>query len=119
MDPAEAGVAGTGWDNVGLERVAGEAPTGPAPFPPFTLEAGECVAVHEGDDQTSNGQYHLYAGDRTAFNASWNPGLDGACLLRNAAQTPIDFVRWRDANGLDNGTPTPARLSYAGLLDTP
>jgi hypothetical protein len=119
MNTSDVAVDITGWQLEVFANGTTQDPTRIYTFPPFTLQAGEAVAVHEGDDQTFNGQYHLYAGDRQTFNASWNPGLDGAVLLRNVAQTPIDFVRWRDANGLDNGTPTPAGLSWNGLLDSP
>jgi len=89
-------------------------------FPPFTLGAGEVVVVHEaGTPIVDDGPVHLYAGDQQNFNASWNSGLDGACLLRDAANTPVDFVRWRDAGGEDNHTAVPAGLTYTGLLDTP
>ena len=50
-----------------------------------TLASGEAIALHEDKDALSNGTYHVYGGDRTAFNASWNPGIDGACVVRNAA----------------------------------
>lgn len=88
-------------------------------FPAFTLQSGETVAVHEGGDATMDGQYHLYAGDQQVFNAAWNNGIDGACLLRNASNTPVDFVRWRDALGVENETPVPAGLTFSGSLDTP
>ncbi|MEP7028619.1 MAG: lamin tail domain-containing protein, partial [Candidatus Eisenbacteria bacterium] len=119
MNTGDVAVDLTGWQIEVFANGTTQDPTRVYTFPPFTLEAGECVAVHEGNDATSNGRYHLYSGDRTAFNASWNPGLDGACYLRDAAQTPVDFVRWRDSNGIDNGTPTPAGLAYNGLLDSP
>jgi len=89
-------------------------------FPSFTLQPGAVVAVHEGGTQIlDDGQVHLYAGDQTVFNASWNNGLDGACLLLDAELTPVDFVRWRDANGVNNTTPVPAGLTFTGILDTP
>ncbi len=110
----------TGWRiEVFANSVAPEESLNVYVFPPFTLEAGEVVAVHEGGDATQDGRYHLYAGNQQVFNAAWNNGLDGACLLRDASGTPVDFVRWRDANGVDNATPTPAGLSYTGFLDTP
>jgi hypothetical protein len=89
-------------------------------FPPFTLNPGEVVAVYERGDQLNNGTYHLYAGDTpVSFNASWNWGLDGACVIRNATGTAIDFVRWKDADGVENTTPTPAGLSWTGSLPSP
>ena len=89
-------------------------------FPTFTLNPGEVVVVHEaGTPLVDDGPVHLYAGDQQNFNASWNNGLDGACLLRDAANTPIDFVKWRSATGANNNTPVPAPLAYTGLLDTP
>jgi hypothetical protein len=119
MNTSDVAVDLTGWQIEVFANGTQQDPTRIYTFPAFTLDAGECVALHEGQDATSNGRYHLYGGDRTAFNASWNPGLDGACVLRNASATPVDFVRWRDANGVDNSTPTPAGLSWSGLLDSP
>ncbi len=89
-------------------------------FPTFTLGPGEVVVVHEGGTPlVADGPVHLYAGDQQNFNAAWNNGLDGACLLRDATNTPVDFVKWRDANGVNNNTSVPAPLAYTGLLDTP
>ncbi len=119
MNTGEAAVDLTGWQIEVFANGTTQDPTRVYSFPTFTLDAGECVAVHEGADATSNGRYHLYAGNRAAFNASWNPGLDGACLLRDPSRAPVDFVRWRGSNGVDNGTPTPAGLAYSGLLDSP
>ncbi len=119
MNTSDVAVDLTSWQFEVFANGTTQGPTRIYTFPPFTLQAGECVAVHEGLNQASNGQYHLYGGDRQTFNASWNPGLDGAIILRNASQAPIDFVRWRDANGVDNGTATPAGLSYGGTLDSP
>jgi hypothetical protein len=89
-------------------------------FPQFTLDPGEAVAVFERGDPLNNGAYHLYAGGTVpnSFNMSWNYGLDGAVVLRNATNEAVDFVRWRDANGVDNTTPTPAGTSFTGLLDS-
>ncbi len=119
MNTSDEAVDLTGWQIEVYANGTQQDPTRIYTFPPFVLEAGECVALHEGDDATFNGSRHLYGGDRTVFNASWNPGLDGACVLRNASQTAIDFARWRDANGVENTTPTPAGLSFAGSLPTP
>jgi hypothetical protein len=88
-------------------------------FLPFTLDPGEVVALHEAGSPTQNGRYHVYAGDRQAFNMSWNHGVDGAVVLRNAAGTAIDFVKWRDANGVANTTPVPAGVAFTGTLDSP
>lgn len=89
-------------------------------FPAFTLQPGAVVAVHEGGDPVvDDGEVHLYAGNQQVFNAAWNNGLDGACLLSDDAGNPVDFVRWRDAQGVDNDTPVPAGLGWSGLLDTP
>ena len=92
-------------------------------FAPMTLNPGETVALHEGGSPTANGRHHVYGGDRTVFNASWNAGIDGAVVLRDASATPVDFVRWRgvDDNGVpyENATPAPAGLSFTGSLDTP
>lgn len=110
----------TGWKiEVFANGLAPEESLNVYVFPPFTLQPGEVVAVHEAGDATMNGQYHLYAGDQQVFNASWNNGLDGACLLRDANSAAIDFVKWRDANGVNNNTLVPAGLSYTGQLDTP
>lgn len=114
-----APVALTGWQLEVYANGITNDPTRIYTFPPFTLDPGEVVALHEGGSQTSNGRYHLYAGDRQAFNASWNHGVDGAVVLRNATSTAVDFVRWRDANGVDNTTPVPAGLTYTGTLDAP
>ncbi|MEO5616557.1 MAG: lamin tail domain-containing protein [Candidatus Eisenbacteria bacterium] len=89
-------------------------------FPTFTLNPGEVVVVHEaGTPIVDDGPVHLFAGNQQNFNAAWNSGLDGACLLRDAANTPVDFVKWRDAGGENNHTAVPAGLTYTGLLDTP
>ncbi len=113
----------TGWQFEVYANGITNDPTRIYTFPVFSLNPGEVVAVHEGGSQTANGRYHLYAGDRTVFNASWNPGIDGAVVLRNLGGTPVDFVKWRgiDANGdpYDNTTPVPAGLSFTGNLDTP
>ncbi len=109
----------TGWQLEVYANGITNDPTRIYTYPPFTLDPGEVVALHEGGSQTDNGRYHLYAGDRQAFNASWNHGVDGAVVLRNALGTPVDFVRWRDANGIDNTTPVPAGLAFNGTLDTP
>jgi len=119
FNTSDAPVQLAGWQVEVFANGTTQDPTRLYTFPPFTLQPGEAVAVHEGDDATFNGTYHLYSGDRTVFNASWNPGLDGACLLRDASQTVVDFVRWRDANGVDNGTATPAGTAWSGLLDSP
>jgi len=89
-------------------------------FPPFTLGSGEVVVVHEGGTPVvDDGPVHLYAGNQQNFNASWNNGLDGACLLRDASNAPVDFVKWRSASGANNNTAVPPPLTYTGLLDTP
>src|SRR5207249_5593969 len=78
-------------------------------FTSFTLNPGDAVAVYERGDETQNGQHHLYAGTAPeAFNASWNAGLDGACVLRDASSQAVDFVKWRAASGMDNNTPVPS-----------
>jgi len=86
---------------------------------PRTLGPGETVTLHEAGDPLADGLYHVYGGDRAVFNASWNPGVDGAALLRDDAGTPIDFVKWRDADGVNNRTPVPAGLSFSGTLNSP
>ncbi len=109
----------TGWQiEVYVNGVTND-PTRVYTFSPFTLDAGEAVAVHEGGSPEQSGRYHRYAGDRTVFNASWDHGLDGACVLRDQNGTAVDFVRWWDANGVDNATPVPPGLSFTGSLDSP
>ena len=90
-------------------------------FANFTLNSGDAVAVYERGDDTQNGQHHLYAGTTNpqAFNASWNAGVDGACVLRNASAQAVDFVKWRDAQGADNSTPVPAGTAFTGSLNSP
>src|SRR6185436_20131953 len=89
-------------------------------FPSFTLQPGAVCAVHEaGTPIVDDGTVHLYAGDQQVFNAAWNNGVDGACLLTDAAGTAIDFVKWRDQNGVENATPVPSGLAFTGSLDTP
>lgn len=109
----------TGWQIEVFANGTTQDPTRVYTFPPFTLDGGEVVAVHEGGSQTANGRHHLYAGDQQAFNASWNNGLDGACLLRLPNGTAVDFVRWRDANGVNSTAPVPAGTVFTGTLDTP
>src|SRR6185436_4127976 len=89
-------------------------------FPSFTLQPGAVCAVHEaGTPIVDDGTVHLYAGDQQVFNAAWNNGVDGACLLTDAAGTATDFVKWRDQNGVENATPVPSGLAFTGSLDTP
>jgi len=89
-------------------------------FTPLTLDPGDAVALYERGDETLNGRHHLYAGTTNpqAWNASWNAGLDGAVVLRDAAGNAVDFVKWRGANG-DNVTPVPAGTAFTGTLDAP
>lgn len=119
MNTGDAAVELEGWQLEVYANGTQQDPTRIYTFLPLTLEPGETVALHEGDDPTLNGTRHVYGGDRTVFNASWNPGLDGACVLRNPTQTAVDFVRWKDANGVDNSTPTPAGLAFTGSLASP
>jgi hypothetical protein len=120
MNQGEASVDLTGWQIEVYANGTQQDPTRIYTFLPGTaLAAGETIALHEDKDATSNGTYHVYGGDRTVFNASWNPGIDGAVVVRNATQQAVDFVRWRDANGVDNTTPAPAGTAWSGLLDTP
>jgi len=109
----------TGWQCEVYANGIMNDPTRVYTFPPFTLDSGEAVAVHEGGSVQQNGRYHLYAGDRNAFNASWNHGIDGAIVLRNAGGTAVDFVKWPDANGVQNTTPVPAGVSFTGTLPVP
>ncbi len=121
LNPTPGSVDLTGWQiEVYVNGTTNDA-TRVYTFPPFTLGPGEVVAVHEGGDVTLNGRTHLYGGSaqgNNAFNISWNQGLDGACVLRRPDGTAVDFVKWRDANGVDNTTPVPAGLAYSGALDT-
>ena len=119
MNTGDAAVDLDGWQIEVYANGTQQDPTRIYTFLPLTLDPGETVALHEGDDQTMNGTRHVYGGDRTTFNASWNPGLDGACVLRDPSQTAVDFVRWKDAQGVDNGTPTPAGLAFTGSLASP
>jgi hypothetical protein len=119
MNTSDEAVDLTGWQIEVYANGTQQDPTRIYTFLPLTLEPGETVALHEGEDQTFNGHHHVYGGDRQTFNASWNPGLDGACVLRNPSQVAVDFVRWRDANGVENATPVPAGLAFAGSLDSP
>ena len=109
----------TGWQLEVFANGTTQDPTRVYTFSAFTLLSGEFVVVHEGGSQVDNGQRHLYAGDQRAFNASWNNGLDGACLLRTSSGTAIDFVRWRDVNGVESSAPVPAGLTFTGVLDSP
>jgi hypothetical protein len=120
LNRGEAAVDLTGWQIEVYANGTQQDPTRLYTFlPGTTLASGEAIALHEDKDALSNGTYHVYGGDRTVFNASWNPGLDGACVVRNASAQAVDFVRWRDAAGVDNGTPAPAGAAWTGLLDTP
>jgi len=86
-----------------------------------TVAPGDAVALYERGDDSLNGQYHLYAGTTNpeAWNASWNAGLDGACVLRDASGNAVDFVKWRDAQGNDNNTPVPSGTAFNGVLVAP
>lgn len=108
-----------GWQIEVYANGTTQDPTRIYTFTPRMLNPGETVTLHEGGDALNNGPYHVYGGDRTVFNASWNSGLDGAVALRNASAVAVDFVKWRDANGVDNATPPPAGAPWSGLLDTP
>ena len=89
-------------------------------FPAFTLQPGAVVAVHEkGTPAVDDGPVHLYAGDQQVFNAAWNHDVDGACVLLDAAGTPVDFVRWRDDLGTESSTPVPPGLAWSGSVDMP
>jgi hypothetical protein len=116
---SQAPVDLTGWQLEVFANGTTQDPTRIYTFPAFTLQSGDVVAVHEGGSQVDNGQRHLYAGDQQAFNASWNNGIDGACLLRNLQGTAIDFVRWRDANGVPSSAAVPAGTTFTGVLDSP
>src|SRR5262249_55082824 len=112
-----AAVDMTGWQI--QVYVNNDTQQGPAPIYTFrasTANPGDAVAVYERGDDTQDGQYHLYAGTTNpeAFNASWNAGLDGACVLRNASMQAVDFVKWRDAQGNPNTTPVPAGTAFTG-----
>lgn len=110
----------TGWQiEVYQNDMAPGGPPSIYTFTPRTLGPGETVTLHEAGLPVDNGTYHVYAGDQQTFNAPWNNGLDGAVVLRNAIQQPIDFVKWRAADGTQNNTPVPAGVSFSGDLDTP
>lgn len=109
----------TGWQIEVYANGTTQDPTRIYTFAPRMLNPGETVTLHEGGLPVDNGPYHVYGGDRTVFNASWNAGVDGAVVLRNSSATAVDFVRWRDANGVDNTTPGPAGAPWNGVLDTP
>ena len=119
MNTGDAPVDLTGWQLEVYANGTQQDPTRLYTFLPLTLDPGETVALHEGDDQTMNGTRHVYGGDRTTFNASWNPGIDGACVLRNPSQVAVDFVRWKDAAGNENTTPTPTGLAFTGSIPSP
>lgn len=116
---SEAAVDLTGWQLEVYANGTTQDPTRIYTFPPFTLPPGDVVVVHEAGSQLDNGQRHLYAGDQQAFNASWNNGIDGACLLRDLLGNPIDFVRWRDASGVPSSAAVPAGTAFTGVLDSP
>ncbi|HKQ56823.1 MAG TPA: lamin tail domain-containing protein [Candidatus Eisenbacteria bacterium] len=109
----------TGWQIEVYANGTTQDPTRLYTFAPRMLNAGETVTLHEGGLPIDNGPYHVYGGDRQVFNASWNAGVDGAVAVRNQLGTAVDFVRWRDANGVDNTTPAPAGAPWTGALDTP
>ena len=109
----------TGWQIEVYANGTTQDPTRLYTFAPRMLNAGETVTLHEGGLPVDNGAYHVYGGDRTVFNASWNAGVDGAVVVRNSLGTAVDFVRWRDAGGVDNATPAPPGAPWSGMLDTP
>lgn len=122
QNPTAAPVDLTGWQIEVYVNGTTNDPTRVFTFPAFTLAPGEVVAVHEGGDPLANGRYHLYGGSTPAqnvFNISWGNGLDGACVLRNAASAAVDFVKWRATDGTANTTPVPSGTAFAGLLDSP
>ena len=83
MNTGDAAVDLTAWQLEVYANGTQQDPTRIYTFLPGTsLAPGETIALHEDKDALSNGTYHVYGGDRTVFNASWNPGLDGACVLR-------------------------------------
>lgn len=109
----------TGWQIEVYANGTTQDPTRLYTFAPRTLNAGETVTLREGGLPVNNGPYHVYGGERTVFNASWNHGVDGAVVLRDDGGQAVDFVRWRDASGVDNGTPAPPGAPWSGTLDTP
>ncbi|NNF06162.1 MAG: hypothetical protein HKN21_05325, partial [Candidatus Eisenbacteria bacterium] len=89
-------------------------------FPAFTLQPGEVVAVLERGDVLENGASRLYAGDTpVSFNMSWVWGVNGAAVVRDAANNPVDFVSWADADGTPNSEPVPAGTAFTGSLIAP
>ena len=113
----------TGWQvEVYVNGVTNDA-TRVFTFPSFTLSPGEVVVVHEGGDVAQDGTIHLYGGSAPGagnlFSISWHYGLDGACVLRRPDGGAVDFVRWRDGNGVENSTPVPAGVAWNGALDSP
>lgn len=110
----------TGWQ---IEVYQNDIAPGDPPtiytFTGGTLLPGETITLHEAGSPLDNGPYHVYAGDQQTFNAPWNTGIDGAVEVRDNLGTPLDFVKWRAADGTENSTPVPAGLTFTGLLNTP
>ncbi|HEX7879020.1 MAG TPA: lamin tail domain-containing protein [Candidatus Eisenbacteria bacterium] len=122
FNPSDAAVNMTGWTiQVYVNDDTAPVVSRVYVFPPFTLDPGEAVAVLERGDPLNNGAHHLYGGSTVpnSWNASWNFGLDGACVLNNASQQAVDFVTWRAANGTPNSTPVPSGTAFTGVLDSP
>ncbi len=115
-NPTTAAVDLTGWQlQVYVNGDAAPVVSRIYVFPAFTLQPGEVVAVYERGDPLNNGAYHLYAGTTpNAFNMSWAHGGDGAVVLRNASNAPVDFVTWGG-----NTEPVPAGTAFTGVLASP
>jgi hypothetical protein len=122
FNPSDAPVDMTGWTiQVYVNDDTAPVVSRVYVFGAFTLDPGEAVAVLERGDPLNNGRHHLYGGSTVpnSWNASWNYGLDGACVLNDAAQQPVDFVRWRAADGTPSSTAVPAGTAFNGVLDSP
>jgi len=122
FNPSDAAIDMTGWQiQVYVNGDAAPVVSRIYTFPAFTLDPGEAVALLERGDPLNNGAHHLYGGSTVpnSWNASWNYGLDGAVVLRDASSQAVDFVSWRHGNGTPNSTPVPSGTAFTGLLDSP
>ncbi len=92
-------------------------PTNNFYFPEFTLYPGSFVTVHAGGDPADNGPTRIFDPNFLIF---WILGDDGACGLFDAANTPLDFVRWDNVSGEDpNQTAIPNGLTWTGNVFAP
>ena len=81
------------------------------------LHPGRSLVLHEAGNAVDNGTTDLYF---PGWSIPWRERDDGACTLRNASGTAVDFVRWAGSGGADPSLePVPAGQTFTGTLLAP